>query len=59
MNFFIGSVPETAPFRVFRELANRLQLMDNDIEKTLSKYYASDVKTEEDKEAYLDVMSIP
>ena len=35
----IGEIADKVPYRApFRELANRIQLMDNDIEKTLEKY---------------------
>ena len=49
----IGEITDKAPYRApFRELANRIQLMDNDIEKTLEKYYKNDVVTEADKAAF-------
>ena len=36
----VGEIAQEAPYRApFRELTNRIQLMDNDVEKTLEKYY--------------------
>ena len=49
-----GQIPEVAPYRApFRELCNRLQIVDGDAEKALEKFYKNDVKTEADHEAFL------
>ena len=49
----VGEIAQEAPYRApFRELTNRIQLMDNDVEKTLEKYYKDLVITEADKAAF-------
>lgn len=44
-----GEAPYRAPFR---ELCNRLQILDGDIERTADKYYAEFLKTDLDKELF-------
>ena len=46
--------PEKAPYRApFRELCNRLQVMDGDAGRTLERYYRDDVRDEADRVAFL------
>lgn len=50
----VDEVPSKVPYRApFRELCNRLQIFDGDGERTLNKYYANDVKDEQDRQAFL------
>ena len=48
-----GKMPEVAPARPgFRVLCNRLQICDNDVERTLNRYYLEEMKADADKEAF-------
>lgn len=50
-----GVLPESVPYRApFRELCNRLQIVDGDPIKALEKFYHADVKTEQDKNLFVD-----
>lgn len=48
-----NKVPATKPYRPgFRELCNRLQICDGNIERTLTKFYKDDVKTADDRKYF-------
>ena len=47
-------MPERAPFRPgFRQLCDRLQISDRDVEKTMNRYYSAFIKSEADRNAFL------
>lgn len=49
-----GQIPEQAPFRPgFRVLCNRLQICDGDIDRTLNRFYADQVTTDDDRERFV------
>ena len=49
------AVPEKAPYRApFRELCNRLQVCDGDIQRTLDRFYSNDAVTEQDRKLFVD-----
>lgn len=49
-----GKVAAAKPYRPpFRLLTNRLQICNGDPERTLDRYYKAEVKTAEDREAFL------
>ncbi|SMF50096.1 lysine--tRNA ligase [Pseudobacteriovorax antillogorgiicola] len=49
----IGELYQEAPYRApFRELCSRLQIFDGDVNKTLERYYADDVRTELDRQLF-------
>ena len=49
----IGDIPEKAPYRApFRELCNRLQVLDGDVSKVKESFYAEHLRTPEDHAAF-------
>lgn len=51
----VKDLPATAPVRpAFRELCNRVQMCDKDIERTYTKYYADEITSPEDRKAFTE-----
>lgn len=49
-----GVIPKEQPFRPgFRVLCNRLQICGGNVERTLDRYYASDIKNAADRESFV------
>ncbi len=50
-----NAIPNKKPFRPgFRDLCNRLQICSGDIERTLIRYYANDIQTEDDRKQFFE-----